>query len=155
MDATDRPDVEKLEQTECWHLLEGHVLGRLAIVVDGHPDIFPVNYVVDNGSVVFRTAKGTKLLGALDNTPVALEIDGYDSHTELAWSVVLRGAAREVRRPEELTSANAASLEPWQGGLKDHVIRIITLNLSGRRFPVTQPDIWKTPLSDPRRASFE
>ncbi|MCY0903827.1 pyridoxamine 5'-phosphate oxidase family protein [Arthrobacter sp. H14-L1] len=155
MDATDRPDVEKLEQSECWQLLKDHVVGRLAVVVDGHPDIFPVNYAVDNGSVVFRTSTGTKLQGALDNTPVAMEIDGYDARTELAWSVVLRGAAREVRRPEELTSANTASVEPWQGGPKDHVIRINTLNLSGRRFSVTKPDIWKSPLSDPRRASFE
>ncbi|MDJ0355455.1 hypothetical protein [Paenarthrobacter sp. PH39-S1] len=69
--------------------------------------------------------------------------------------MVSRGAAREVRRPEELVSADAASLEPWQGDPKDHVIRITTLNLSGRRFSVTKPDIWKTPLSDPRRASFE
>ncbi|MCZ2402032.1 pyridoxamine 5'-phosphate oxidase family protein [Paenarthrobacter sp. Z7-10] len=155
MDAKNRPDVEKLEQIECWHLLESHVLARLAVVVDGHPDIFPVNYVVDNRSVVFRTASGTKFLGALESTPVAMEIDGYDSHTELAWSVVLRGAAREVRRQEELSNASVAYLDPWQGGPKEHVIRVNTLNLSGRRFKVTKPEIWKTPLSDPRRASFE
>ena len=124
-------------------------------MVDGHPDIFPINYVVDNGHVVFRTAGGTKLQGVLDHTPVTVEIDGYDANSELAWSVVLRGAAREIRRHDEVAAANALPLEPWQGGKKEHFIRIDTLSLSGRRFPVTKPDIWKTPLSDPRRSSFE
>lgn len=155
MNPTVQPLAEVLEQAECWQLLEVHVVARLAIVVDGHPDIFPVNYIVDDRLVVFRTAPGTKLLGSLKNTPVALEIDGYDEHTDLAWSVVLRGAAREIHRPEELAKASASSLDPWQGGVKDRVLRINSLNLSGRRFRVGRPDVWKTPLSDPRRASFE
>jgi hypothetical protein len=155
MDTADQTTPEVLAQSECWKLLGDHVVARLAVVVDGHPDIFPVNYVVDDRSIVFRTAAGTKLLGALETTPVAMEIDGYDSDTELAWSVVLRGVAREVRRPEELSRVDAAQLDPWQGGAKDRVVRVNRLNLSGRRFKVTRPDVWKTPPSDPRRASFE
>ena len=39
-------------------------MGRLAVVVAGHPDIFPINYVVDHASIVIRTAAGTKLAGS-------------------------------------------------------------------------------------------
>ena len=76
---------------ECWELLADDILGRLALVVDGHPEIFPVNYVLDRRSIVFRSAGGSKLWGAQADRPAALEIDGYDPNTEVAWSVVVRG----------------------------------------------------------------
>ena len=42
------------------------------------PEIFPINYVVDHGTVVFRTAEGTKLAGAVQRD-VAFEADGYET----------------------------------------------------------------------------
>src|SRR5580765_2746500 len=54
-----------LEPHESWHLLKSVALGRLAVSVAGYPDIFPVNFVVDHGSVVFRTGEGTKLAAAV------------------------------------------------------------------------------------------
>ena len=50
-----------LSEEECWRLLMSNDLGRLAIVVDGWPEVFPVNYPSQVGSIVFRTAAGTKL----------------------------------------------------------------------------------------------
>ena len=47
--------VEVLDANACWDLLRGVSVGHLAVLVDGHPEIFPVNYKVDHGSVVFRT----------------------------------------------------------------------------------------------------
>ncbi len=52
--------VERLAPDECWDLLAQTNVGRLAVLVDGHPDIFPVNYVLDGDSIVFRTGAGTK-----------------------------------------------------------------------------------------------
>lgn len=149
------PEIESLSQDQCWELLRGQVIGRLAVVADAHPDIFPINYAVDTDSLVFRTAEGTKLYGSTSNTPVAFEIDGYDPSTEQAWSVVLRGTVLAIRAGSGLAEAENLTLEPWQGGIKNHLMRILPLNLSGRRFKVTKPDIWHTPLSDARRASFE
>ena len=155
MRIDESPDIENLPKTECWELLQGQVIGRLAVVIDDHPDIFPINYMVHNGSVIFRTALGTKLHGSVNNTPVAFEIDGYNPTTEQAWSVVLRGRAQQLEPTTGLAEAKALPLQPWQGGEKNHLMRINTLNLSGRRFHVTKPDIWTTPLTDARRASFE
>jgi nitroimidazol reductase NimA-like FMN-containing flavoprotein (pyridoxamine 5'-phosphate oxidase superfamily) len=52
---------QELPADECWELLRQSPVGRLAVVVAGDPDIFPINYVVDHGSIVIRTAAGTKL----------------------------------------------------------------------------------------------
>ena len=46
--------------------------------MDGHPQIFPVTYVVDGESIVFRTAAGTKLAATRD-AEVAFEVDSYDA----------------------------------------------------------------------------
>jgi len=54
-----RTGTEALAPNECWDLLRTADVGRLAAAVANRPDIFPVNFVVDNASVVFRTAEGT------------------------------------------------------------------------------------------------
>lgn len=149
------PPVEHLPAEVCWDLLRSSVVGRLAVVIEDHPDIFPLNYVVDGGSVVFRTAAGTKMAGALANTPVALEVDGYDVASEQAWSVVLRGRAEHILQPRALAAAGNLPLFPWQQGPKEHFVRIHLINMTGRRFTVAKPDIWNAPVTDKRRESFE
>ena len=51
----------ELSTAESWDLLREAVVGRLAVMSDDRPDIFPVNHLVDHESVVFRTAAGSKL----------------------------------------------------------------------------------------------
>ena len=80
-----------------WALVREAVVGRLAVIVGESPEIFPVNHVVDRGTVVFRTARGTKLSAALENPAVAFEVDGYDAVNGDAWSVVVKGRAEEVK----------------------------------------------------------
>ena len=48
--------VDILPVHECWELLGSLALGRLVTYADGQPDIFPVNYVVQRRTVLFRTA---------------------------------------------------------------------------------------------------
>src|SRR5690349_23480213 len=89
------PGVTNLEANVCWALLRSHEVGRLAVSIADRPEIFPVNYVVDHGTVVFRTAEGTKLAGA-SRCDVAFEADGYESGTGEAWSVVVYGGVEET-----------------------------------------------------------
>ena len=56
------PRLEELSEPECLELLAQQTLGRVAIVVDGRPQIFPVNYAMYGDVIVLRTAPGTKLL---------------------------------------------------------------------------------------------
>jgi nitroimidazol reductase NimA-like FMN-containing flavoprotein (pyridoxamine 5'-phosphate oxidase superfamily) len=37
-----------LSLDDCWQLLRDHEVGRLAVSIANHPDIFPINYVVDD-----------------------------------------------------------------------------------------------------------
>lgn len=135
--STDQvsPIVE-LSDAQSWALLRVAVVGRLAVIVDGAPDIFPVNHQVDQGSVVFRTAIGTKLAGALGQR-VAFEVDGYDPENASAWSVVLKGTAQEVKGLYDMLEAFELQLFPWHTAPKPFFIRIEPDSLSGRRFEVT------------------
>src|SRR4051794_17545606 len=67
-------ELESLSEVECLRKLAAHHFGRLAIIVDGRPLIFPVNYAVCNRVIAIRTAPGTKLTYA-PGAQVAFEID--------------------------------------------------------------------------------
>lgn len=152
---TEESTVVELSESECWALLRTTGVARLAVWVDDHPDIFPLNFAVDHGTVVFRTGAGTKLSAALSDAPVALEADGYDPETAEAWSVVIRGEAEEIRSGPELLETVDLPLLPWQAGDKGRFVRIVPTTTSGRRFPIADPSSWLTPLSGAKRAAME
>jgi nitroimidazol reductase NimA-like FMN-containing flavoprotein (pyridoxamine 5'-phosphate oxidase superfamily) len=147
--------VEELSESACWALLRTTSVARMAVWVDDHPDIFPINFAVDHGTVVFRSKAGTKVAAALSESPVALEADGFDDETRKAWSVVIRGNAEEIRAGAELMDTVDLPLFPWQAGEKGRFIRIVPTTTTGRRFPVADPSVWTTPLSGAKRASME
>jgi uncharacterized protein len=134
--ATDRLGIEVLEHNTCWELMRSNEVGRLAVSIADHPDIFPVNYIVDRGTVVFRTAEGTKLAAAVLGRAVAFEIDGYDPDSGEAWSVVIKGAAVEIERMQDVFDALDLPLFPWHSGPKHRFVRIEPHDVSGRRFHV-------------------
>jgi uncharacterized protein len=150
-----RPDVEILPESVCWTLLRTTSLGRLAVLVDDHPDIFPINFAVDHGTVIFRSGVGTKVAAALSDAPVAMEADGYDAEATQAWSVVIKGVAEEIRSVPDLLDTYDLPLFPWQEGDKGRFIRIVPRATSGRRFPIADPSVWATPLSGSKRTSAE
>lgn len=123
----------RLPEHECWVLLREAMVGRLAVVVDDAPDLFPVTHVVDHGTLVFRTAEGTKLAGAVGQR-VAYEVDGYDQESGEAWSVVVHGVAHEVRELHEVLDALRLPLFPWDTAPKPRLVRIEPTQVTGRRF---------------------
>ncbi|OSC25122.1 pyridoxamine 5'-phosphate oxidase [Mycobacterium vulneris] len=122
---------------ECWELLGSLALGRLVTYADGQPDIFPVNYVVQRRTVLFRTAAGTKLVSSAINNRVLFEVD--DHNVAEAWSVIVRGTARSLRTPEELEEAERAQVLPWTRPEKTHYVRIVPQSITGRRFQFGSP----------------
>ncbi len=125
-----------LTEPECLALLQAAEVGRLAIAIMNAPDIFPVNFVVDRGDIVFRTAEGTKLAAAVLGRVVAFEIDGYDPVAGAAWSVVVKGHAVEIERMYDLFDALDLPLFPWHTGPKQRFVRIVPTEVTGRRFRV-------------------
>jgi Pyridoxamine 5'-phosphate oxidase len=59
-----RTGLEVLDRDECLRLLASQPVGRVAVVVDGSPMIFPVNYALDGESIVFRSDAGSKISGS-------------------------------------------------------------------------------------------
>ena len=76
MAVSDQP-VTVLGEDECWELLSSVALGRLVTCVGSRPEIFPVNFVVQRPTVLFRTAEGTKLLSVVVDNHVVFEADGH------------------------------------------------------------------------------
>lgn len=124
-----------LDKQTCWQLLAGEEVGRLAVSVRRHPDMFPVNYTVDDQTIVFRTAEGTKLFALFVNSAVAFEVDRYDAESGTAWSVVLKGHAAEIPM-QDLSDDLAFPLFPWTATPKPRFVRVVPEEISGRRFLV-------------------
>ena len=125
-----------LETNTCLELLRSQQVGRLAVAIRDHPDIFPINHVVEHGCIVFRTAEGTKLAAAVLGRGVAYEVDGYDPEAGEAWSVVVKGRATEIERLQEVVDALDLPLFPWQAAPKHRFVRIEPVSITGRRFHV-------------------
>jgi len=124
--------VVALTDEQCWERLRQQELGRLVTHVGDVMDIFPVNYVVDGQSVVFRTAEGSKLFEITISSDVLFEVD---DHTETeAWSVVVRGRASALDTVAEVERADGLDLKPWIPTLKYVYVRIEPDSLSGRAF---------------------
>ena len=124
--------VSVLPQSDCWNLLSSVTLGRLVTSVDGQPEIFPVNFVVQRRTVLFRTAEGTKLMSAAINHNVLFEAD--DHNVAEGWSVVVKGVARILHDDDELAEAERGQILPWTSTTKQHYVRIRPLTVTGRRF---------------------
>jgi nitroimidazol reductase NimA-like FMN-containing flavoprotein (pyridoxamine 5'-phosphate oxidase superfamily) len=133
----------ELAVAECHVLLGRCHLGRLALVENGMPVILPVNYLMDAGSVVFRTKAGSKLDAAARRSPVAFEVDGIDETNRTGWSVLVRGRAEQVTGDAELTRLRQLPLVPWAPGARPYYVRIRLGEVTGRRVSVAQlPANW-------------
>lgn len=130
--STRSVPVDILSERESWDLLGGMSLGRLVTAVDDEAHIFPVNFAVQNRTVLFRTAAGTKLISAAINNHVLFEADDHDAAE--GWSVIVQGVARTLRTDEELAEADRAQLLPWTATSKTHYVRVSPVRVTGRRF---------------------
>lgn len=148
MDENIFPEVTVLNEHECWELLRSVTTGRLAVIRGEGPDIFPLNYVVDHGTVVFRTGDGAKIAALTESPQVAFEVDGFGADTGEAWSVVIKGLAERISDLYEGLDALTLPLAPWQDGSKRRFVRIVPTEVTGRRFAVVDPAVWHNPLAD-------
>ena len=129
-----RTGLDILDWDECLALLGKCSLGRLAVVIDDQPLIFPVNFALDANAIVFRNDPGTKVYGAR-NKKVAFECDGTDTVYKTGWSVLATGDAVQVRDPADRDRLGRLPLGPWSPGPKAIWLRIQPKALTGRRIP--------------------
>ena len=126
--------LELLDEDECWRLASAVPVGRVAVSIGALPAIFPVNFAMYGNAIIFRTSPGTKLAAAVREAVIAFEVDSYDAEHRTGWSVLMIGQAEQVCIDPVLTQPLLdAVLDPWAGGRRDHVVRIVPTFVSGRR----------------------
>jgi nitroimidazol reductase NimA-like FMN-containing flavoprotein (pyridoxamine 5'-phosphate oxidase superfamily) len=125
--------IEHLSTQDCWQLLAEAEVGRIAVLVEGQPVIFPVNFGVDARTIVFRTDPGNKLRGLSDHASVSFEVDQVDLDTHRGWSVLVKGRAGEITDAEQTRALDQLPLEFWTIGPKSHWVRIAPSEVTGRR----------------------
>ncbi|CAL8899435.1 hypothetical protein KVA01_11750 [Kocuria varians] len=124
--------IQAMDSQRVWELLTQLPYGRLAVQAAGLVDIFPVNYVVSQCKLYFRTAQGTKLASLVVNHHVAFEVDRVrDGHVE---SVVVHGRARRLETRAELEAAEELPLQPWAPTEKFHYVVLEPDDATGREF---------------------
>jgi len=130
---SDDQGITVLEQAECLELLGRSSIGRVAVSIGAVPAVFPVNFAMLDGRIVFRTTTGTKLDAATRNSVVAFEIDDVDALYHEGWSVLVVGVADELRDAAMVERAERLPLVPWADGPHEHVVVINPELISGRR----------------------
>jgi nitroimidazol reductase NimA-like FMN-containing flavoprotein (pyridoxamine 5'-phosphate oxidase superfamily) len=130
-------EVEILSDDECWALLTGAVIGRLAYAQGDDVEVYPVNFMLQGRKVYFRTAPGSKLEVIGTHPNVAFEVDEHGPIW--AWSVIVRGRAERMAWDDEIETSGVLDLASWSPAEKDNFVRITPSAISGRRFRLPTP----------------
>jgi nitroimidazol reductase NimA-like FMN-containing flavoprotein (pyridoxamine 5'-phosphate oxidase superfamily) len=137
--ANVNPVLETLDEAECLRLISPGGIGRLAFTGRYGLSVFPVNYKLHDGAIVFRTAQdsptGEDLRTGIAHAEyqVAFEIDQIDPGTRDGWSVLIHGPAHHMPSDAERAVVLESGVEPWPGGAREHAIRIVPTTITGRR----------------------
>ena len=137
MTAPESPigSFDELTLSECLGFLSGTSIGRIAVVANGYPLVFPVNYkFVERPSggpvIVLRTRAGSTIDSS--GEAVGFQIDGIDTGADAGWSVLVRGALHHVPRAELEELLPWADPRPWATG-RDEWLVIAPVTITGRR----------------------
>ena len=126
--------IQNLSDEESLELLATKTFGRLVVRRNDDMDLFPLNYLVHEGEIYFRTAEGSKLFSLTLNNDVLFEADNVDADSQEAWSVVVKGTARTLSSNAEIEAADQLPLKPWLPTLKYNYVVVSPNEISGRKF---------------------
>jgi hypothetical protein len=123
--------LRELREAECLEFLAQHEVGRVAYCDDLGPVVLPVNYALDQGTVLIQVSPHSSLAGHLRDAPASFQIDEFDDYTQTGWSVLVRGIAAYVD-PTDLPGDNDRP-HTWAEGQRTLHIRLTPHVISGRR----------------------
>jgi len=129
--------LDQIGRSECLGLLATTAVGRVGLIVDGKPEVLPVNYGLDGDSVLFRTAEGT-VLNQASGQVVAFEVDHFDETSHTGWSVLVQGLAHNISDTIDPTSERLRRLAviTWAPDSRDRWFRVVPDRITGRRLRV-------------------
>lgn len=145
-----RGRLEDLPAEECLELLRSRHVGR--VVYDaGGPVVVPVNYVVDEGTVLFPTSAHSSLGQRVTTSVAVFQVDEIHVHARSGWSVLVRGPATYVDG-QDLPSLDVRPV-PWLEELQLLHVRITPRLITGRRLVPVEPADPSEPRTTPRRVA--
>ncbi len=131
--ANEGAEIRELSDDECWKVLDDSGIGHLAL--RAHPvgvDIMPINYLITDRQLFFRSGPGTKLKDLVEHPHVAVQVERLRNGT---WfSVVLKGKATRLASDEDIERSGILDLTPTQPGEKFNYVRIVPDAITGRTF---------------------
>jgi nitroimidazol reductase NimA-like FMN-containing flavoprotein (pyridoxamine 5'-phosphate oxidase superfamily) len=137
--GSGQPVLERLDEAECLRLIASGGIGRIGYSGRYGPTVFPVNYRLYEGTIVFRTGQDSPTDEDLRTGiahaefKVAFEIDDINQAERAGWSVLVQGSAHHVESDAERASVLEAGVEPWAGGARELFVRVIPTRVTGRR----------------------
>ena len=139
--------LESLSEEECLALLKRTPVRARSRrhSLTGRPEIFPVNFVLHERTVVFVTGSAV-LQSWAPLGHVAFEADSIDPATQEGWDVVVTGEGADISDAVDHLSllARAERIEQWAPGKKDHWISVVNPRFNGRRLykPAPSPTFY-------------
>ncbi|MDQ1443099.1 MAG: hypothetical protein QOG97_3327, partial [Acidimicrobiaceae bacterium] len=103
--------LEILDEEECFALVRGVQIGRVAVCQSGIAAVLPIAFLLIGRDVFFFTGRGTKWEAALGQQTITFEVDEFDVDTKSGWSVMVIGRA-VVASPIATARAEALGLYP-------------------------------------------
>lgn len=127
----------ELTHVECWKILGESGIGHLALRAQPvGVDIMPINYLVNDRQLFFRSAPGSKLEELVQHPHVAVQVERLQDGS---WfSVVVKGQAARLGFDEDIERSGIVGLTPTQPGDKFNYVRIIPDAITGVAFPTNE-----------------
>ena len=122
----------EMTREECLQALEAKRIGRLGYPTADGPRIIPVNHVLTDDGIIFRTVPdGEVARNALDAT-CAFEVDDVDEFFESGWSVLAVGVAQLLTEADFQRLRFGKIPEPWVDGPRVLFVKLPLRQLTGR-----------------------
>ena len=125
--------MEQLEPVECRRLLVSGSFGRLGYRTNDEQRLVPMDYVVIDDYLVFRTSSDHDIAQSVPWQSVAFEVDDVDAFLQAGWSVLVNGIAEELPRDSLRAVGADAAPEPAAEGVRSLYIRIPLTRITGLR----------------------
>jgi nitroimidazol reductase NimA-like FMN-containing flavoprotein (pyridoxamine 5'-phosphate oxidase superfamily) len=130
IDHQSNAEQRSIDALNCHLLLASQHVGRL-VVPGNAPSIVPLNYVVVDEVVYFRTDAGSAAARG-HGTVAVFEVDVLDDLGHAGWSVVARGLVEDVTDWAATSEDLVDRLRPWAPGPKDRWMRLTVEEITGR-----------------------
>jgi uncharacterized protein len=131
--------MEVLSEDECRRLLHGAHVGRLGFTYRSLPVVLPLNILVQDDEIIFRTEAVSILSAAIAGDVACIEVDNHELLDHVGWSVLATGRLREIEDPDRLAEVERLPVPTWRPMGRPHYLSLGVEMLAGRRVGLAPP----------------